>query len=789
MSVKDAYKDMVYGLAPESDAEAVTWLDEHKRKFGHFVGGKWRAGRKQIETVNPVTGERLATFAEGSAADVNAAVSAARAAYPAWEAAGGHARAKYLYAIARSVQKHSRLFATLESMDNGKPIRESRDIDIPLVARHFYYHAGWATLRDEHYPDYESIGVVGQVIPWNFPLLMLAWKVAPALAVGNTVVLKPAENTSLTAILFAEICEQVGLPAGVVNVVLGAGETGALVAGHKDVDKVAFTGSTAVGRAIRQQIAGSGKKLSLELGGKSPYIVFEDADIDSAVEGLIDAIWFNQGQVCCAGSRLLVQESIAAKFYAKTRRRMSKLLVGGSMDKNTDIGAIVSRDQLNRIKSLVKKGVEEGGELWQPEAALPAKGAFYPPTLITGVEPSSTLSQEEIFGPVLVAMEFRTPAEAIALANNTRYGLAANVWSENINEALHIAAQLKAGTVWVNSANTFDASVGFGGVRESGFGREGGPEGLYEYLVPRSEKAASDTPFEQVRARASTPRTHSIDRTPKLYIGGKQARPDSGYSEDVMSAAGDVVAELPKGNRKDIRNAVEAARGASGWTSMTGHQRAQVLYYLAENLEYRREEFAALNSVLTGSTARQSDASVDLVLQRIFYYAALTDKYEGVVHAPDKNRLSIAMKEAHGVMGIVAPEESCLAGLFSVLLPPIALGNRVVLVPSHRFGLMAAQLYQVLETSDVPGGVVNIVTGPRAELIKTLAGHADVDAMWCFDSSDAAAEVESLAAANMKRTWVSYGKHRDWRSNEQGAGEVFLRHSVDIKNIWIPYGV
>ena len=790
MSVRKSFDEMTYGLAPEADGEARSWLMSHGSRFGHFVGGGWRLGRRTFEALSPGSGEVLARLSHGSKADVAAAVAAAMGAQPAWAALSCHERARYLYALARMVQKHARLFATLESLDNGKPIRESRDIDIPLVARHFYYHAGFAEIRDRKFPDHEPVGVVGQIIPWNFPLLMLAWKVAPALATGNTVVLKPAEDTSLTAILFAQLCQQIGLPDGVFNLVLGDGSTGEALVDHPDIRKVAFTGSTAVGRTIRRQIAGSGKKLSLELGGKSPYIVFEDADMDSAVEGLVDAIWFNQGQVCCAGSRLLVQESVANRFIGKLKRRMSKLVVGRSLDKNTDIGAIVSRVQLERVRTLVAAGAEEGAEVWQPKGKLPRGGHFFPPTLITGVEPASTVAQEEIFGPVLVAMAFRTPAEAIDLANNTRYGLAANIWTENINEAMHVAAQLKAGTVWVNSANTFDASVGFGGYRESGFGREGGPEGLEEYLVRKTELGLSETPFESPQARRRVPSIqHSIDRTPKLYIGGKQTRPDGGYSQAVADASGQTIAELPKGNRKDIRNAVEAAAGAGAWSAMTGHQRAQDIYFLAENLEYRARDFADLIAVLSGRSRQQSEKEVDASLRRIFTCAAYTDKYEGAIHLPDRNRVSMAMKEPLGVIGVAAPEESPLLGLLSATMPAIAMGNRVIAVPSATYGLVATQLYQVLDTSDVPGGVFNIVCGPRGELITTLAGHAGVEGIWCWDTKDLCREVESLAAENMKRTWLSHGRYRDWRDESQGAGEEFLHHAVETKNIWIPYGV
>ncbi|MDQ6829744.1 MAG: aldehyde dehydrogenase family protein, partial [Gemmatimonadota bacterium] len=475
---------MEYGPAPESDTTVRQWLAKHEGGFGQFIDGQWTAASaaEQFDVMDPSNGKRIARVAQGTERDVDAAVAAAREAYASWSALSGHARARHLYALARAVQKHSRFLAVLESMDNGKSIRETRDIDIPLVARHFYHHAGWAQLLATEFEGYGPVGVIGQIIPWNFPLLMLAWKVAPALAAGNTVVMKPAEFTPLTALAFAEIAQEAGLPPGVFNLVTGDGKTGALIVDHDDVDKIAFTGSTEVGRIIRKATAGSGKKLSLELGGKSPFIVFEDADLDSVVEGVVDAIWFNQGQVCCAGSRMLVQEGIAERLTTKLRARMEKLRVGAPLDKAIDMGAIVAPVQLERIRELVQQGVDEGATMWQPSWACPTDGCFYPPTLFTNVSPAATIAQVEIFGPVMVSMTFRTPSEAVELANNTPYGLAASVWTENINLALDVAPKIKAGVVWINSTNLFDAAAGFGGYRESGFGREGGREGMYEYL-------------------------------------------------------------------------------------------------------------------------------------------------------------------------------------------------------------------------------------------------------------------------------------------------------------------
>ena len=794
MEVASILETMEYGPAPESREAADSWLDQHKRKLQLFINGKWAKPKsgKYFDTHNPCSQDFMAKIPEAGKRDVNLAVEAARKALPEWTKIGPHGRARYLYAIARQIQKHARLFAVLESLDNGKPIRETRDIDIPLVARHFYHHAGWAQLKETTLKDYEAVGVIGQIIPWNFPMLMLSWKVAPALAMGNTVVLKPAEFTSLTALLFAEICDQVGLPHGVVNIITGAGTTGEILVNHKDVNKIAFTGSTQVGRIIRRAIAGSEKKVSLELGGKSPFIVFEEADLDSVVEGVVDAIWFNQGQVCCAGSRLLVQENVAEKLYKKIKARMETLRIGNALDKSIDIGAIVAPVQLKTIEDLVATGVKEGADLWQPSWECPSDGCFYPPSLFTNVSPASTIAQEEIFGPVLVAMSFRTPAEAVKLANNTRYGLAASLWTENINLALDIAPKIKAGTIWINCTNVFDAASGFGGYRESGFGREGGIEGLYEYVKPVIEDEFSDKkPF--ARRSGSFPSAKkselpAIDKTPKLFIGGRQSRPDSGYSIPVHDSKDHVIGEIGEGNRKDVRNAVEAAHGASKWASATAHNKAQVLYFLAENLESRAEEFALRIAQMTGNSMNAAREEVELSIQRIFTYAAYADKYDGKVHQTPFRNVTLSMNEPIGVMGIVCPEEAPLLGFISAVMPAIAMGNTVVVVPSESSPLSATDLYQVFETSDLPAGVVNIITGKKDDLTKTMAEHFDIDGLWYFGSNEMSKEVEFAAADNMKRTWVSFGKYRDWFNSAHGEGENFLRHATQVKNIWIPYG-
>jgi aldehyde dehydrogenase (NAD+) len=793
-SVRDAFESMAWGTAPESPALANEWFDRHERRFGLFLNGVWTAPGDTFAVINPATGKDLAQVTQGSDADVAAAVAAARAALPAWQALGGPGRARWLYAIARGMQRNARLFSVIESLDNGKPIRESRDIDIPLVARHFYHHAGWAQLLDREFPGFEAVGVVGQVIPWNFPLLMMAWKIAPAIAAGNTVVLKPAEFTPMTALCFAELLEEIGLPAGVVNIITGDGRTGATLVAHPGVDKVAFTGSTDVGRAIRSATAGSGKKLTLELGGKSPFIVFDDADLDSVVEGVVDAIWFNQGQVCCAGSRILVSEGMAEPLTAKLRARMETLRVGSPLDKSVDIGAIVAPVQLERITALVKQGCDEGATCWQPSWSVPKDGFFYPPTLFTNVSPAATVAQVEIFGPVVVLMTFRTPDEAVEIANNTRYGLAASVWSENINLALDVAPRLKAGTVWINCTNMFDAAAGFGGYRESGYGREGGREGMYEYLkatrkhrpdrVCHPERSDSPAANRAVEGPQSLRGAPLVDRTPKLYIGGKQVRPDSGYSLPVHDSKGRVIAEVGRGNRKDIRNAVEAAHAAGGWSRATAHLRAQVLYYIGENLAARAGEFIARLKALTGSNGAKE---VDAAVRRCFSYAAWADKYDGAVHHTPFRNVTLAMPEPIGVIGVAAPDEAPLLSFLSVTLPAIAMGNRVVVIPSETAPLLATDLYQVFDTSDLPGGVINIVTGLRKELLTPLAGHDDVDAIWVFGSHAEATEAEKLSAGNMKRTWTEWTV-REWMSAEDGEGPEFLRQATQVKNIWVLYG-
>ena len=778
------FQNITYGPAPEDSKEVNSWIKNLKNPNNHFINGKFvkSSSSKKLNIINPSTNKKIATLSVASKKDVNAAVSAAKKAHIKWSKLSSFDRSKYLYALARLIQKNSRFISVLETIDNGKPIRETRDIDIPLVARHFYYHAGWAA-RNTNNSD-NSIGVVGQIIPWNFPLLMLAWKIAPAIALGNTVVLKPAEYTSLTALYFAELCEKAKIPQGVINIITGDGSTGEHITSHKDIKKIAFTGSTEVGKKIIQTNTNPDKKMTMELGGKSPFIVFEDADLDSAVEGVVDAIWFNQGQVCCAGSRLLVQESIEKKFIQKLKKRMEKLRVGDPLDKSIDIGAIVAPVQLKKINSLVNKAQKDGNKLWQPSWSCPTNGLFYPPSLFTNVTPSSFIAQVEIFGPVLTTMTFRTPSEAVSIANNTPYGLAASIWSENINLALDIAPKVKAGVIWINSTNLFDAACGFGGYKESGFGREGGSEGIRAYSKLPLPLSKSKRGKKLSKGQSS----NSIDRTPKLYIGGKQKRPDSGYSFSSYDAHNNFICDVPNANRKDVRDTVEVASKAVGKSS-TNFNRAQILYYLAENLQDRKTTFSNLLSSLIGISQKDAEKEFDQSIERLFYYGAMADKFEGSIHNPPIRGLTLAVKEPIGVVANILNDDYPLLSLITTLGSNFAAGNASIIVPGQKTSLLATELYQLLETSDVPAGYINILTTKQNSLNKILSEHENIDGIWFFsENNNERLKVIQSTTSNLKRTWCPQSKNLDWSSKEEDFLEEFLYQSTQVKNIWIPYG-
>ena len=778
------FRNIKYGPAPEDAKEVNKWIANLDKPNHLYINGKWVKSKstKNIQSINPANNSKLFTLAVANKTDVNAAVLAAKKAFPKWLSLSPIRRSKYMYALARLIQKHSRFLAVLETIDNGKPIRETRDIDIPLVARHFYYHAGWAAKLNKQ--NLNPIGVVGQIIPWNFPLLMLSWKIAPAIACGNTVVLKPAEFTSLTALFFAEICQKAGIPNGVINIVTGDGTTGELITQHPDIKKIAFTGSTEVGKKIIQSTAVAEKKLTMELGGKSPFIVFEDADLDSAVEGVVDAIWFNQGQVCCAGSRLLVQESIEKKFIKKLKNRMEKLRVGNPLDKSIDIGAIVAPVQLKKIRQIVNKGKKEGSKLWQPSWACPKDGLFFPPSLFTNVSPASYIAQVEIFGPVLSSLTFRTPSEAVTIANNTPYGLAASIWSENINLVLDIAPKIKAGVVWINSTNLFDASCGFGGYKESGFGREGGSEGIRAYTninIPQKKKIG----LRNIKRKINIP---TIDQTPKLYIGGKQKRPDSGYSFPFYSHRNEFICDISRSNRKDVRNSVEEASKAFS-TQLSNFNRSQILFYLAENLSQRKDTFIDLLINISDLNHIDAKKEFDLSCDRIFYYASMADKFEGLIHNPPLRGLTMAVKEPIGVITSILDDNQPLLSLSTVMSSVFANGNTNIIVPSEQTALIATLMYQVLDTSDVPAGYINILTAKQNELNLTLAQHENIDGIWAFsENAKTRSSIIKETAFNLKRFWCPKNKNIDWSSNSEEFLLEFLYQGSQVKNIWIPYG-
>ncbi|MDC0057400.1 aldehyde dehydrogenase family protein [Alphaproteobacteria bacterium] len=777
------FKNIKYGPAPEDATDVLKWIKNLSNPNKIYINGKWTLSKssKKLQAINPSTNLKLFKLVISSKKDIDKAVTAAKKAYPKWSKLSTYKRSQYLYALARLIQKHARFLSVLESIDNGKPIRETRDIDIPLVARHFYYHAGWAAKSKN---TIKSLGVVGQIIPWNFPLLMLAWKIAPAIACGNTVVLKPAEYTSLTALFFAELCMKAKLPNGVINIVTGDGSTGQHITNHPLIRKIAFTGSTEVGKKIIASTSNANKKLTMELGGKSPFIVFEDADLDSAVEGVVDAIWFNQGQVCCAGSRLLVQESIEKKFIKKLKQRMEKLRVGNPLDKSIDIGAIVAPVQLKKIDRLVKKGVKEGAKLWQPSWSCPKEGLFYPPSLFTNVTPASYISQIEIFGPVLTSLTFRTPSEAVAIANNTPYGLAASIWSENINLALDVAPKVKAGVIWINSTNLFDAACGFGGFKESGFGREGGSEGIRAYTkvnlpIVKGPKKTN------IKITISLP---VIDRTPKLYIGGKQKRPDGGYSFPLNAVNNSFICDIAQANRKDVRDSVEIA-AKSFAKQLSNFNRSQILFYLAENLQQREKTFVDLLVALSGSSPLNASKEFRYSCERLFYYAAMADKFEGNVHNPPMRGLTLAMKEPLGVIASILSDDSPLLNLVTVMGSVFSTGNANIIVPGQKTSLIATELYQVIDTSDVPGGYVNILTAKENDLNETLSQHENIEGIWYFGADSAQrSDIVKNTTSNLKRYWCPEEKHIDWtKASEQFLNE-FLYQSTQVKNIWIPYG-
>ncbi|XP_019344410.1 aldehyde dehydrogenase family 16 member A1 isoform X2 [Alligator mississippiensis] len=803
------------GGCPDAWILYQAWLDAHGRSLGHFIDGKWSKpeGRETWVCKSPATGKSLATTLQGQREDVEAAVQAATKGFETWSQLACHARARHLYNLTRMIQKHQNTLTVLESLDTGKPVTEARVCDLPLIVRHFYHHAGWAQLMRVEMGGWEPLGVVSTIIPSGSPLVLLAWKVCPALAMGNTVVVLAPPTAQLSALLLAELCTQAGLPSGILNVITGAEALAGVLATHPGVDAIAFTGSAELGRSLRQVTAGLGKRLSLQLGGRTPVLIFESADLDSAATELTDTLSSHRGLLLGGGAPLiLVQEAVAGALVQRLKARLGALRVGEALDRTTDVGGLVDEVWRAALQAHVDEAEAEGAEVFQSWPALPAQGSFYPPTLIIEADTTSRCVREEVFGPVLVVLPFRTTKEAIALANSTPGGLAASIWTEKLPLAMEVACSLQVGTVWINGQSMYDAAASFGGCKESGFGCSGGKEGLYEYVRPswesRIHSRATDMNYKTFAASSSAAPFHvpgqakdphsgptqeahrpSVDRTYKLYYGGAQKRSEGLSSRPILDPTGHLMAYIADGSAKDVRNAVEAAhKAAPGWRGRSAHARAQVLFYMAENLGLRQAELAAELAALMGATPEQAAQEVELSLERLFHWAASCDKHGGGLQDTPLYGTNLLLREPLGVLGIVCPDENPLLSFISLWAPAVAWGNAVIIIPSQCYPLPALGLCQVLDTSDLPGGVLNVITGDCDHLARTLALHQDVQALWYFGSQQGSQLVEWASAGNLKRTWVSCGARRCWEDPSQGAGEEFLSQATHCKSIWVPMG-
>lgn len=819
MKVTDIFQTMDYGPVPVSADCAEEWLQRRDGAFGLYIGGSWvdAGSGESIAVHNPASGGHLATVAKGSEDEVGLAVAAAGEAHEHWRTIGGHARARYLYGLAQSIQKHAQLFAVLETLDTGQSVRASQDIELPLVTRHFDHHAGWAQLLERELEHHEPIGVVGQIIPLDAPLLALARYVAPALAAANTIVLIPAEQTPLTTLLFAEICDEVGLPPGVINIVTGDRRTAEALVEHSGVDMITSTGSIETAQRIRTLAAGSGKRLVLEPSGESPCIVLDDADLDSAVEGIVEAITTGQGGGESIGSRVLAQESIAERLNSRLASRIETLRIGDPLDLTTDVGASSSPERHEHTRRFIERGREEGATVRQPTTPLPKTGHFVPPTLLTDVSTSVSVAQEELSGPVIVVMTFRTPSEAIALVKNTASGHGASIWSESIEQALDTASRIEADTVWINGAHTFGATASPTRYRTNASSREA----VWEYLRPAWEAAcpvdegappqeetsapdpetaqggldtdAPDRSANQVAARhlesyAEPESLLSFDPAPRHLIGGRLLEPDSGESLPITDPQGRPIGSVAHGNRKDIDRAVESARGAAEWAQAAPHDRAQALYGLAANLAARAEELGDQIHSMTSETHEQAEREVALAIDRLYTYAAWADKSEGSTNTSIARQLELTVPGPIGVMGVLCPDTPPLLGFISTVGPALAMGNAIVVVPSRSAPLIATHLYSILHTSDLPDGVLNIVTGPMDELASALAAHEGIDGLWFFGTRRASERVEQIAAQRQLRLWTNHGRRRDWFHPLRGESDEFIHHATKIKRVWLPYG-
>ncbi len=738
MGIPEIMKQMEYGPARVDPAPARDWLDRHGAQFGHFVAGAFtRPGAETLAIRDPASNVQLATVARGTAAEVAAAVEAAARAQKEWAARDGHDRARHLAALARHVERNADLLSLLGALESGTPLRELRRLDLPLMVRQFDHHAGRAAVLDEDFPGLGPWGVCAELLPADASMTVLARTVAPALAAGNAVVLKPAPRAPLTTLAFAELCAEAGLPAGLVNVVAGDAETGAALAASGGVNRIGLAGSREAGRDVRRRTAGTGMGLALELGGPLRVIVCEDADLDAALEGVAEAAWLSQGRIGRAGVRVLVAEGVEDRVVARLTARMERVIVGDPLDRNTDMGAVIDTARRDRIRDQVARARAEGATIAEGRAP---EGWFHPPVLAPATAPASLLWAEGPRAPVVTVTSFRTPDEAIALANNTCDGLAAAIWSENLNLSLDLAGRMAAGVVWLNCTDALDAGVEFGGCRDSGWGRAGGDTGMRAYL-----------------------------RAP--VVAGTHAAGDRPQTAD-----GRGIADLPA--------AIEAAAASAGWSLRSGSSRADILRRVAGQMSDRRVELIA-GLAEAGAPPVEAEAELETAIRRVAWYAARADRIAGRAVSTEIGAQALVMPEPLGVVGLVCPAERPLLGFVSLALPALAAGNRVVAVPSGAAPTPALELCRLFGTAGMPGGTVKVVPGPRDTLARTLARHDRVDAIWYVGPAGAMIETES--AGNLKPTWIEAEGARDWMGAD-GQGRGFLERGTRTKAIWLPRG-
>lgn len=812
-SVADLIANLDYSPAPESPLAAMAWLEDGKRVFGNFIDGVFTPpGKTLFDAINPATGKVLGHFTQSGQDEVDAAYQAAERAQKKWAKLTPYRRAKFLYALERALMKYRRLFEVLESMNKGKPFMREAKGDVTLSARHLGQHAALANNFRHLFPGREAGGVIGAVIAWNFPLMLLIWKLAGAIAAGNTIVIKPGDTTPVTAMLFAEIAQKIKLPPGVMNIVTGDRETGKLMVAHPIPWKISFTGSTPAGQHIQQVLAGTNKKFTAELGGKTPIIVFPDSDLDSVVEAIVRSILMNSGEVCCACSRLIVHQSVAPRLIEMLQRRFARIRVGDQLDKNTDMGPQNSKAQLEKILRMIELARENGATVWQPDCVLPEGGCYTKPTILTNIGTDDPVAKGEVFGPVIAAFEFRTTAEAVELAKRTEFGLAVSIYTNDVAKANHVAKAMKAGTVWINCVEQFDGAAGFGGSRMSGFGREGGYEGMFDVTVDASGPVdpyapqPNPEPIPEIQELGLDQRDEltpppidlrlvedsddsPLDTTLRFLVNGELVRPDGEMCFAVMSSSGEYLGDVGNANRKDLRNAVSAAyKAKDSWADKGGDMRRKVLMFMAERLRLNRFRLASEILRQTGCTSREAFAEVDLAIEQLFTWASWAVTYGGTIQTVAQANMScIATNGPIGVAGVRAPDTSPLLGIIDLIGPLLAMGNSVVLI-SGKHALTAMTLVEIFGVKDMPPGVLNILTAKDPDKLATsLAKHGAVNVLWCFGASDATVrEIKTEAACNMKQVWAGPALLLDWMRS--GDPREALRHATEVTNIWTTFG-